>query len=548
MKQSPLILLLYAVCSGLLSSGARAYVSTDSIKTRPTVEAIRITNQIVVDGNLTEAEWRRPGVTHFTQRDPNEGSDPTQKTEVWVAYNDEALYIAARLYDTHPDSIVSRIGRRDADLSADAFYVGIDSYHDHRSGFYFIVYAGGSVKDGTMYNDSWDDNLWDGIWDVATKIDDKGWTLEMRIPYSQLRFPGQDQYTWGINFIRQMDRNKERDDFVMVPKKESGWVSRFADLIGLRDIHPPRRLEALPYTATTGKFLRHDAGDPFNNGHMIDQSVGVDLKAGIGNNLTLNASFNPDFGQVEVDPAVVNLTQFETFFDEKRPFFIEGSNFFDFGFGGANNNWGFNWGTPTFFYSRRIGRPPQLGVRESGYSDIPDKTHIIGAGKFTGKLGEGWSIGALQAFTAREYGKVDSSGVRFADVVEPFTYYGVVRTIKEFNEGHQAVGFLGTATMRDLNHDYLATSLNKNAYGLAFDGWTNLDADQVWVVTGWLASSRIEGTPERMLSLQEDPFHYYQRPDADYVHLDAGATSLSGYGGRFALNKQKGNTYLNAAF
>ncbi len=548
MKKIPFILILWAVLSGIVRTEARAYISTDSIKTRPTVEAIRITNPIVVDGILSEAEWQHPGVSYFTQRDPAEGAEPTQKTEVWVAYNDEAIYIGARLFDTHPDSIVSRIGRRDADLSADGFYVGIDSYHDRRTGFWFVVYAGGSVKDGTMYNDTWDDNSWDGVWDAATRIDDRGWTLEMRIPYSQLRFPSQEKYTWGINFIRQIDRNKERDDFVMVPKKESGWVSRFADLTGMHDIHPPRRLEILPYTATTGKFLRHDAGDPFNNGHMVDQSFGTDMKVGIGSNLTLNATINPDFGQVEVDPAVVNLTQFETYFDEKRPFFIDGSNFFDFGFGGANSNWGFNWGTPTFFYSRRIGRPPQLGVQESGYSDIPDRTHIIGAGKFTGKISDGWSIGALQAFTAREYGKVDSSGVRFADVVEPFTYYGVLRTLREFNDGRQAVGFLGTATMRDLNHDYLENSLNRRAYALAADGWTNLDADQVWALTGWLASSRLEGTKTQILRMQEDPEHYYQRPDADYLHLDSNATSLGGYGGRIALNKQKGNTYLNAAF
>jgi hypothetical protein len=548
MINRPLLSLILGFCFTTIPSQAPAYISTDSSKSRPTIEAVRVTNPIVVDGILNETEWQHPGFSSFTQRDPNEGAEPTQKTEVWVAYDDAAIYIAARLYDTHPDSIVSRIGRRDADLSTDAFYVGIDSYHDHRSGFYFLVSAGGSIKDGTMFNDSWDDASWDGVWDAATTIDDKGWCVEIRIPYSQLRFSQQDQYTWGINFIRQIDRNKERDDFVMVPKKESGWVSRFADLAGLRDIHPPRRFEAVPYTATSGKFLQHDAADPFNNGHLFNQNIGTDFKLGIGNNLTLNATVNPDFGQVEVDPAVVNLTQFETYFDEKRPFFIEGSNFFDFGSGGANNNWGFNFGTPTFFYTRRIGRPPQLGPQESGYADIPDRTHILGAAKFTGKISDGWSIGALQAFTAREYDRVDSSGVRFADVVEPFTYYGVVRSLREFNDGHQAIGILGTATMRDLNHNYLANNLNRNAYSLAVDGWTNIDTAQMWVLTGWLAASRIEGTPTQMLNLQQAPAHYYQRPDVDYVHLDSTATSLGGYGGRIALNKQKGNTYLNAAF
>ena len=557
MKSIVIALLLMPVClppvaSAGVAGDAPAVPDTSSI--RPTVEAVRVTNPIVVDGVLSEGDYQRPGITRFTQRDPNEGGAPTQQTEVWLSYDDAALYVGARLYDTHPDSIVSRIGRRDANLTSDWFYVGIDSYHDRRTGNYFAVYSGGTLNDGTMYNDSWDDNTWDGVWEAATKIDEKGWTVEMRIPYSQLRFPNQDQYVWGVNFIRLIGRNNERDDFVMVPKKESGWVSRFADLTGLHDINPPRKLELLPYVVSSGKFLQHSPGDPFNPGHLYSQSVGADMKLGLGSNLTLNASVNPDFGQVEVDPAVVNLTQFETFFDEKRPFFIEGSNFFDFGFGGANNNWGFNWGSPSFFYSRRIGRPPQGGVQHSDddnqgdlFTDIPDRTHIIGAAKITGKISDGWSIGALQAATALEYGQTDSAGVRFEDVVQPLSYYGVVRSLREFNEGHQAIGIIGTAALHDLNQAYLVDHFNRRAYTLGMDGWTNLDKDQTWVTTGWLSTARVEGTTGRITALQEAPLHYYQRPDADYLEVDPKATSLSGYGGRIALNKQKGNSYLNAA-
>lgn len=527
---------------------------TDTTLQRPMIDAIRRTGPISIDGILSEQEWHRAGIDRFTQHDPVEGSQPTEKTEVWIAYDDAAIYIAARMYDRAPDSIVARMGRRDADLSSDWFYVGIDSYHDRRTGFYFTVYASGTVTDGTLYNDSWDDNSWDGVWDAATNIDDKGWTTEMRIPFSQLRFPKQDEYVWGINFIRQIERRKERDDFILVPKKESGWVSRFADLQGLKEISPPLKLEILPYTLSKFRTTnRVDAGDPLNKENTFSSNIGADIKFGLGTNLTVNATINPDFGQVEVDPAVVNLTQFETFFDEKRPFFIEGSNFFDFGQGGANSNYGFNWGSPNFFYSRRIGRSPEGDVQHSGYVDYPDGTRILGAAKLTGKITNEWSLATLSAATQRMYAQVDDgSGNHFADVVEPFSFYNVVRSQREFNQGKQAVGIIGTATFHDLNQPYLVDNYNRNSFSLGIDGWTNIDADQEYVVTGWLSTTHVEGTSNRILSLQQAPLHYFQRPDAQeahggYVSVDSNATSLSGYAGRFAVNKQKGNVIFNTA-
>ncbi|MBI4535497.1 MAG: carbohydrate binding family 9 domain-containing protein [Ignavibacteriae bacterium] len=528
----------------LISSSFKA----QSAEPTRSLEAVRTSESIRVDGLFTESIWEGAGVSDFIQKDPDEGKPATQRTVVWVAYDDAALYVAARLFDTAPDSIISRIGRRDADLSADWFYFGIDSYNDKRTGFYFGVYSGGTMVDGTIYNDSWDDNSWDGIWESATVIDDDGWTVEMKIPYSQIRFPKQDEYTWGVNFGRNIERRKEESWFVMVPKNESGWVSRFPPLRGIRNINPPARIEVLPYAASSAEFIRHDAGDPFNDGSRFFHHVGADVKVGLGSNLTLNATINPDFGQVEVDPAVVNLTQFETFFQEKRPFFIEGFNFFSFGFGGANNNWGFNWGTPEFFYTRRVGRAPQGDVLHDGFTDIPKSTTILAAGKITGKVADGWSLGSLHAFTAREWGHVDSSGHRLSNVVEPFAYNGIVRTLGEFNNGRQALGVIGTAVVRDLNQPYLLSDFNKKAYALGMDGWTNLDEDQTWVVTGWVAASRIEATKERLVSVQRGSLHYYQRPDIDYLRVDSTRTSLSGYAGRVALNKQKGNFYLNSAF
>ncbi len=536
------------IMTAVFSAQVPASVSVGSSTNRPVVEAVKVINPIIIDGKLNEKDWDRPGATDFTQRDPNEGLQPTQKTEVWVCYDDQALYIAARLHDDHPDSIISRIGRRDASLISDLFAVYLDTYHDRMTGTYFAVSAGGSISDGTLYNDSWEDDTWDAVWTAATSIDKDGWNVEMKIPYSQLRFPKQEMYLWGVNFTRKIARSNERDDFVMVPKKESGWVSRFADLSGIHNINPPIKLEIVPYTASSGKFLLHAPGDPFNSGHDFSQNMGADIKYGLGSNLILNTTLNPDFGQVEVDPAVVNLTQYETYYDEKRPFFVEGSNFFDFGYGGANNNWGFNWGIPSFFYSRRVGRQPQGSVQHSGdFIENPDRTHIIGAAKLTGKIAGNWSLATMQAVTAREYAGTDSAGTRFSDVVEPLTYYSVVRSLKEFNEGRQAVGILGTATMRDLNEEYLAGEFNRNAFALAADGWTNLDADQVWVLTGWIGGTRVGGSSSRLISLQQSPLHYYQRKFLGYVSVDSSATSLTGYGGRIALNKQKGNSYLNAA-
>ena len=247
---------------------------SESTRSRLTVTAVRVSNPVVIDGMLAEAEWQRPGITDFTQRDPAEGASPTERTEVWVAYDDEALYIAARMYDSHPDSIVFRIGRRDADVNSDWFYIAVDSYHDRRNAFFFAVNPGGSVQDGTFYNDDWSDNSWDGVWETATRVDPQGWTAEMRIPYSQLRFHKLDEYVWGINFMRSINRKDEEDWFVMVPKKESGTVSRFADLVGIRDINPPARVEILPYAVSSSTFTnRYDAADLFHSSKSLSGNM-----------------------------------------------------------------------------------------------------------------------------------------------------------------------------------------------------------------------------------------------------------------------------------
>jgi hypothetical protein len=420
------------------------------------------------------------------------------------------------------------------------------------------VNAAGTLYDGVLYNDEWDDDSWDGVWEAKVKIDEQGWIAEMRIPYSQLRFQKKDSYTWGINFRRDIARKNESNFLVFRPKNSSGFVSRFADLIGIEKISPPRRMEILPYTTTKAEYLQQAPGNPFNDGSRYLPDLGADFKIGLGSNLTLDATVNPDFGQVEVDPAVVNLSDVETFFQEKRPFFIEGASTFRFGNGGANSNWSFNFPNPNFFYSRRIGRAPQadlslVGVRsdqsftERRFEDVPLGTSILGAAKLSGKIGKNWNAGMLHAVTAREMAEIDTSFHRFSTEAEPLTYYGVFRAQKEIHEGRQGLGVISTLAARRFDDNRLRDQINGNALVLGLDGWTFLDKDKKWVVTGWTGMSRITGNETRIAALQRSSRHYLQRPDAKNFSVDESATSFTGYAGRFAINKQKGNVIFNSA-
>ncbi|HTY37391.1 MAG TPA: DUF5916 domain-containing protein, partial [Bacteroidota bacterium] len=528
----------------ILAPFSAGYSQTPSMK----IVAERVHEVMSIDGSLNEQVWQRPGLVNFTQRLPNEGSAPSQRTEVWLAYDDDALYVAARMYDTAPDSIIQILGRRDADVTADWFTFDIDPYHDRRSGFFFALSAAGTLRDGTLYNDDWNDNSWDGVWEGRTRIDQMGWTAEMRIPFSQLRFHHAEKYLWAVNFSRMVGRANETDFVVYTPQKGSGFVSRFIDVDGIEAIEPTRDFEVLPYVTSRAEFSQHAAGDPFNSGSKYSPGLGVDMKLALGTDLTLNGTINPDFGQVEVDPAVVNLSDVETYYDEKRPFFVEGANIFQFGQGGANNFWGFNWGGPTFFYSRRIGRAPQGSLPSYDYVDMPLGTHILGAGKLTGKVGGDWNVGMIHAVTDRESAQIETSGLRKTVEVEPLTYYGVGRVQKDFNDGRQGIGLITTYTDRFFSDRRLETDINSNALAAGLDGWQFLDADKTYVLTGWGAFSGIHGTPERITALQESSRHYFQRPGLSQVSLDTNATSLTGYAARFAINKQKGDLQLNTAF
>lgn len=515
---------------------------------RPSVHAIHITEQISLDGILSESVWSGPGFTEFKQRDPNQGQDPTERTEVWVAYDDAALYVAARLYDSAPDSIMQILTRRDVFVTADQFTVFLDPYHDGRTGYYFSVTAAGSLSDGTMYNDDWDESSWDGVWESRVQVDELGWTIEMRIPFSQLRFHDRPDHAWGVNFKRVIGRKNEFDYLAYVPRNESGFVSRFGTLAGISSITPGGSLEVLPYVNTRAEYLRAPASDPFRSGSRYFPGMGLDAKLALTSNLTLNATVNPDFGQVEVDPAVVNLSDVETFFSEKRPFFIEGANVFEFGYGGSNNFWGFNWSSPTMFYSRRIGRSPQGSLPAFDYADLPLGTHILGAGKLTGRLFDEWKVGTIHAVTSREFAEIQTAGQRSRVEIEPLTYYGIARLQRDYNEGRQGLGVIATYTERNFADARLRDEINGRALVGGVDGWVFLDDEKTYVLTGWMAASTVQGSTTRMQSLQQNSAHYFQRPDADHVAVDTNATAVAGYAGRVMLNKQKGPVIVNAAF
>lgn len=490
--------------------------------------AVRTTAAIRIDGHLNEPAWAAAPVTdHFTQIDPDEGKPASEPTEVRVLYDDEALYVGVRASDT--GQVIGRLGRRDMPLG-DSDWIGvmIDSYHDHRTAFGFDVNPVGVKRDEATTIET-DDNSWDAVWDVATSIDSAGWTAEYRIPFSQLRFSSAADQTWGVQFERIIGRRREYAVSTFIPKSDVGGVPGYGHLVGLSNLSAGKRLEVLPYTVARAEYV--DPGvDPYRGKQEYDHSVGLDVKYRVASNLTLNATVNPDFGQVEVDPAVVNLGVYETFFQEKRPFFLEGSEIFNFG--GTNTSGG------RLFYTRRIGRAPTLSP-PSPYSDIPTSTTILGAAKLSGKVG-GWSIGTLGAVTGREESKyLDTAGIDRRFVSEPQSEYFVGRARRELRSGRTIIGGILTAAHRSLDNDVLRASFRSSALAAGtdflFQSW-----DRTWALSGDAEASRIGGTPASIVAVERANNHFFQRPDAHHLHVDSAATSLFGYSVSSTLSKQAG--------
>lgn len=506
----------------------------------PQVAAVRVDRAPSVNGHLDDPAWAlAEPITRLLQTDPDEGQPVSESTEVRIVYDGDAVYIGARLFDSDPRRIISRLARRDASTHSDEFRVFIDSYHDRRTAFEFVVNPAGVKKDVLIGEDGdFDDASWDPVWAAATSVDSLGWTAEIRIPFSQLRFASEPDQVWGVHFVRWIERKNEQAMFPFIGKKEKGLVSRFAQLVGIRDVRAPKRLELLPYAVGRGTYLTpDDPRNPFEPPAAYYRSAGADLKYGVTSSLTLDATLNPDFGQVEVDETFVNLSAFEQFLEEHRPFFIEGTEIFQFGSNGGGVN-SFS-GTPLYYYSRRIGREPQGKPTSSGdYEDTPTSTTILGAAKLSGRAPGGWSVGVLDALTAREYATVDASGTRVRDEVEPPANYLVGRLKRDADGGKTSVGLLATATHRWPNSPALDV-LPKGAYAGGVDisrRWGN----NTYSLAGSIGGSLIEGDAAAIQQAQRSSNRYYRRPDARSFHYDPTRTSLAGASADLYLNKVAG--------
>jgi hypothetical protein len=501
--------------------------------TRPLAHAVRLGGEILLDGRLDESAWQNaPAITSFTQSYPTPGAKPTDPTEVRVLYDEAALYVGVRMFDAHPDSIAAQLARRDASgIYSDWIHVIVDSYHDRRTAFRFTVNPKGVKKDVYTSNDGDEDANWDAIWDVATRVDSLGWVAEFRIPLSQLRFgsvAGQDR-AWGFQVMRDVARSNERDSWSPWTPQSPGFVSRFGDLDGLIDIPSPRRLEIVPYVSTKLTRAPGDAANPFFRSTDTKPSAGADVKYGLPSGLTLTTTVNPDFGQVEVDPSIINLSAFETSFPEKRPFFLEGSDALSFGGVVLYND----YGSQRFFYSRRIGREPQRSV-SGKFVDRPDATTIAGAAKITGKVGP-WSVGFLDAVTPEERARVvTSSDIRTATPVEPLTNYLASRIKLNFRGGATVVGTMLTSTLRNL-HDRVFKDVLRSSATLAGADFEHDMENRKYILSGFLAGSSVIGSQTAIAATQLNSTHYYQRPDAPYLHFDPTRTRLTGHVGELAF-------------
>ena len=497
----------------------------------------------VIDGRLDDAAWSGAAVaTDFVQMRPHPGEAASLPTEVRILYAGDAIYVAARMYDPHPDSIIAQLTRRDDMGVSDKLELGLDSYHDRRTAFAFGLTPRGVKEDVFLFDDTQADDNWDAVWQGAARIDSLGWTAEFRIPLSQLRFNvgagvGGGKQAWGVQFKRTVGRSNEESYWVLPPTDNSRNVSAFGELAGLEGLSAPRRLELMPYSLSKLTRQRPDDADPFAHRAAYAGNLGADLKYGLGSSLTLTTTLNPDFGQVEADPSVVNLSAFESFFPEKRPFFLEGADIFRFGVGLGDGS----LGSESLFYSRRIGRSPQLGAPDGAdYSDVPSAAPILGAAKLSGKTAGGWSIGVLDAVTGRESARyVSGNGPIESAPVEPLSNYGVARVIHSSADGQNALGAIVTATDRRLDAPRLQEQLASAAYvgGLNFRQRFHRGT---YEATGWVVGSQILGSDSAIAQRQRDATHAFQRPGAAHLTYDPSRTGMGGWAGSVSFSKIRG--------
>ena len=494
----------------------------------------------VIDGNLDESIWESAEwATNFIEVSPDENTDPSEQTKFKILYDQKNLYIALKALDSEPETITNRLSRRDG-FVGDRINVLIDSYHDLRTGFLFTVTAAG-VRGDEFITDNGDniDASWNPIWSTKALINDEGWTAEMKIPLSQLRFSNDPNQVWGLNIVRNHFKNNELSAWNRIPIGAAGWVSEAGKLKGLKNIRPQKQIEIQPFVVTKLNRYEAEAGNPYADGSDFNLNAGLDAKIGITNDLTLDVTINPDFGQVEADPAAINLDGFEIFNRDQRPFFVENNNIFDYRFADNRNN---------LFFSRRIGRSPQVypETTDEAFVNQPQNTTILGAAKFSGKTKNGWSIGVLESMTSKEFTEISANGNTSKSLAEPFTNYFVGRVQKDFNKKNTFFGGMFTATNRSLTP--AVSELRKSAYSGGVDfkhQWKN----RAYFMEANIVMSHVQGSKEAIKLTQENLTHLFNRVDASHLEVDPTRTSLTGTGGRFGVGKVGGQHWnYNAGF
>ena len=494
----------------------------------------------IIDGILDDSAWDKVvWGKDFIENEPDENTQPSEQTQFKIVYDDKYLYVGIRAFDSEPDKIVKQLSRRDG-LIGDRVNFVIDSYNDKRTAFIFTVTAAG-VKGDEIATDNGNniDDSWNPIWYTKAAIDNEGWTAEMKIPFSQLRFGNNKEQIWGMSLSRNIFRHNETSLWNRVPIDAAGFVSELGILNGLIDLKAQKQIEIQPFTVTKLESYPAETGNPFRDGSDFKFNGGLDAKIGVTNDLTLDLTVNPDFGQVEADPAAINLDGFEIFFREQRPFFVENKNIFDYGFANDQDN---------LFFSRRIGRSPQGYPSTSfgEYVDQPINTTILGAAKFSGKTKNGWSIGVLESITSKEFAEIDTNGSRREELVEPLTNYFVGRLQKDFNNKNTYVGGIFTAVNRNLEPNL--EFLRKEAYSGGLD-FKHQWKDRQYFIEGNVVASHVKGSKEAIADTQSSIVHLFNRVDAGHVDIDPNRTSLTGTGGRISAGKVGGGNWsYNAGF
>jgi hypothetical protein len=532
MRKPGLVLLLFVG----FAFTAKANPSDSSV-TKKKYFTQRLRGTIELDGIPNEEAWNNvEWGGDFTQWQPNEGKPPSQPSNFKILYDDRFLYIAYQCHDVSADSVIKRMSRRDQ-FPGDWIEINIDSYHDLRTAFSFTLSVSGVRGDEFVSNDgtNWDVN-WNPIWYSKTHVNEKSWTAEAKIPFSQLRYGNEPSKVWGFQVTRRLFRKEERSTWQYIPQNLGGWVSRFGELHGLKDIPTHRQVEIAPYVIAQADKYKKEPGNPFASGFDKKLSAGLDGKYAVTNDLILDFTINPDFGQVEADPSQVRIDGFQNFFPEQRPFFIESRSIFDYQLTGSAL--GGDYDADLLFYSRRIGSSPH-GFPSTGPGEhvkYPERTSILGAAKFSGKTKKGLSIGILESVTQREMATIEFNGQKRNELVEPLTNFAVARLQKDYEGGNTIIGGIITGVNRA---NGLNDRLHKNAYSGGLDFvryWKN----RTWYVRGNIIFSHVSGTREAILNTQTAFEHLFQRPGAKEVSVDATRTSLTGTGGTIRLGKTGG--------